>query len=175
MAEEYRDKILEAMKDMKRDLIIHFDNSVQAVKDTTKIELTHIKEDIVSLKRQSDEHYKKDEKILGQVAEIVVEHTQMDARHVEEVDQKIDVIGGRFNMMEHRISEKVDKVDNRVIAIEEQENGKKKQGNSITTWVGFVFMVLLGLVSIYGFIKGETNDKRNEVLVRPEAKVYTGE
>jgi len=142
------------MKDMKKELITHFDNSVQTVKDITQIEISHIKEDIKSLKSQSDDHYKKDEKILGQVAEIVIDHTQQDARHVEEVDAKIDRYGERMGKLEHHISDKVDKVENKVIAIEEQAKGRKNNGSSIVTWSGFAFMVLGGLGGLYAFLTG---------------------
>jgi len=148
------EKILGAMKDMKKELITHFDSSVQAVKDITQIKIDHIEDDIKSLKKQSEDHYKKDEKILGQVAEIVIDHTQQDARHVEEVDAKIDRHGERMSNIEHHVSDKIEAVEKTIISIKEQANGRKSNGATIITMSGFAFMILGGLSGLYVFFTG---------------------
>jgi len=145
------DKILEAIKDMKKDLIDRFDNSIKALKDITHKDIAHIGVDIASLKDQSKEHYAEQKTLRAIIGETVVEHAQEDVRHIEEVDVKIDQIGNRMTNLEHTLSRRVDAVENKLILQEGEKSGKKSTGSTINTWVGFAFMIGLGLLTIISF------------------------
>ena len=145
MAIANEEKILKAISDLKNDLTERFDLAIKSLKDMTSKDIQHIESDIWTLKQQSAEHFAEEKNLLGKFADSIVAHAQEDARHIEEVDMKIDRIGGRMTSIEQKIATQ-----------EGQATGKKSTGSSINTWVAFAFMFVFGMFNLYQMTQGVT-------------------
>jgi len=168
------DKILDAIKDMKKDLIERFDSSINSLKEITHKDILHLERDIATLKNQSDEHYGEEKRLVGLIGEVVVEHAQTDVRHIEEIDIKTDKISDRFNQFQRDMADKVDKLLDKIRYIEDEllkkvnmiENaqiegeginkGKDKSKTNRDKAIGLFFTVTLGVIAIGSFIFGVT-------------------
>lgn len=151
--------ILQAIIDMKNDMAIkfvdmekQFSNSIESIKEITSINIDTIKSEIASFKTQHREHYSEDKALRLLINEMINTHEHEDRAKDLEVDIKIDEIGRNQNTGLERVWGKVNEIENEQIKIRSEVIGKSKVGASIGTWVGFVFMLLGGLIMVFNFV-----------------------
>jgi len=147
--------IINLMREIKTDLNNsmgelerHVTVSMDSLKEATIMSVTHIKDDLESLKLDSRQHFKNKDMLLSKFAEAIGAHALEDVRHIEELDIKLDNQANKHNILERETDTKINNIRTGLVEIKALAQGKKSNGNAIIAWssfgvaaIGFVFLI----------------------------------